>query len=983
MLLKKIAFSSVLLFVLRATTVYGADAPDLSKDVVPTTFAMPSSPLITADEDPNLYDQLGPTLALMKMFLRDDFKPLPAGLKDDVRTFFSSEKYNPHERFFADIQRIEYDEELGNILCELIRNEQRQAINGNVTLYHGLTGDLLFTYRYLAEFFTALTGQDMGKFVLRGDHLYAGNPETGAICQNMKEIREIISKKKEQEHACNMVMLGDYDYGIDTMTMHCNIALSVGPNTSQSTASSVGFMCQSYNAQRKTIFDIIYSSLIFQGMSIIDAKKSAREAEALFNTFFGDQTKKNGGILAISMPLKIADDLALHVGMGGSEYTPTAVDFSVSDNSSISYLLQNLQKATTLPMDDNGICQLTNEISLYLHPQAKMDIIGFHRHMLPSVQQAKLDSDLQKLATSHAQMILTSKTKPIDGAFLTPRRTKPAESAQYQIETIPFLLERGEVALAQKIAAQNPKFFEDESIKKMLIPAIVKALTNGFVSSFDFIEQVSERSFFSLVPPNHLPLIVGVISQSGKKEAWLKLVSADNIPETLLMFALSTNPCFFSPADVFYVFLEKHHLNQQQIEDVILHHCYGCYNVKQIEEVFSVALEHGFSLNPNEPDGKNRLDKWLGIWRKHRCPITTVTDVIKHYGLSPENARELYVLLANELDNDDFNKDIVGEGRKIEVGDFKTIIKFDEMDTFHFGYNFSSDHPDYIANIAKHMSKRLHRMYSPELIKAFLALQESIAKYGRITISFNIPENHKWLDELKKSETLDEAKKSVNELDDLNILLVNLHLLDSKFGESAVNKWFEEILAEYRTIAEKNNAISCNSNDEIKEQFHDMVQQGLPISLITRWNSVYSYSFAPQDVLTVWSRVWKYNSSGFLGFYLPNLEKDRPWVNTFLENEITRHPELLQNREFVLKLFQNEAIPSSLLNNRSKLKELFLMLGPQDCKNGTIRLLKSDNEALRSFAEEMYEEVCVPGMSLKEANGVLEDYGLIFDDEED
>lgn len=278
----------------------------------------------------HIHSQLAPTLAIMKMFLGPSFKALPSDFKcipgkteypqelyDNVRAFFGSPDFTPPKDCLGS-QQIDLDDELTNTICKLIRFEQEENIKGNVVLYHGLDGSILFMYRYFSELFSHLTKYQFPKFVLRGDHLYALNPKTKEIFQTLKEVREIYKVAELT------LQVGDYGQGIDVRVLHCNIALSVGPETSLSSASSIGFLCNSFNARKISIIDTITSTLVFQGMPTNAAQECAEKAEALFKrNFLTENHESNGGILAISLPKNQIDNLALHVYMNGREYNPT------------------------------------------------------------------------------------------------------------------------------------------------------------------------------------------------------------------------------------------------------------------------------------------------------------------------------------------------------------------------------------------------------------------------------------------------------------------------------------------------------------------------------------------------------------------------------------------------------------------------------------------------------------------------------------
>lgn len=321
---------------------------------------------------------------------------------------------------------------------------------------------MLFTYKYYAYLFSILSGQNVGPFVLRGDHFYAKNPKTGERFKTLREIREAYGVSEGDESRG----IGDYGQRINISIMHCNIALSAGPGTSRSRASSVGFMCQSYSASEQSIFNIVYPTLVFQGMSLIDAKRSAKQVEELFKKTFLVGHENNGGILGISLPKNLADELALHVQMGGKEYDPSVwrlikdikavfkeesletwkvdalfrtiasqkVGVSTSEiarqigcsiffneekwadlekllesyfssrsskDSSISNLLGNIQTAMLQNLSKDEICNLTNEIALYINPEIQPTIFGTFRHPLNPEQEASFDKELKALVDSH------------------------------------------------------------------------------------------------------------------------------------------------------------------------------------------------------------------------------------------------------------------------------------------------------------------------------------------------------------------------------------------------------------------------------------------------------------------------------------------------------------------------------------------------------------------------------------------------------
>lgn len=557
MILKRVIFSSILSTVALCTNVLcmnnSAHDELTSGNNLPRPFAekcTESISTVVREEDPKLFRELAPTLALMKMLLRENFKPLPEGLRDNVVEFFSSPEFTPHN-CMGD-QEIILDDNLTNILCRLILLEQKESLNGNVVLWHGLPGEALFTYKYYAYLFSRLTGQDVGSFILRGDHFYAKNPKTGEIFKTLHEVREA--------------------YGIQKI-----IALSVGPNVSRSTASSVGFFCNSFCGGEFSIFDVVCSTLLFQGMSLIEAKRSAKQVEGLFKKIFLVDHEKNGGILGISLPRNVVDDLALHVQMGGREYDPfvrmvikgikaifgkkslerhiiesslsaiyshkkgASVDEIISEiekifwtslpeekshelkkllesylssrsqkDSSITNLLENIQMALSQNLTNDEICDLTNEIALYLNPEIRQKVFGTFRHPLNPEQEALFDAELRALVDSHVALIAASKTKPFENAFLIKRSKEMEESAdaRYQIEAVPFLIERNLITEAQKAIKQYPNFEQNEEIIRLLVGRTLFSFRRGFNEVLETVEKIFGKAIFSFIHPDHLPLIL-------------------------------------------------------------------------------------------------------------------------------------------------------------------------------------------------------------------------------------------------------------------------------------------------------------------------------------------------------------------------------------------------------------------------------------------------------------------------------------------
>ena len=728
MVLKKALYCSVLALVLgNALCVSPEVTSEMSGKVRNLQI---SSPKIST-EDQKLYKNLAPTLAIIKMFLKDDFKPLPEGLRDDVKTFFGKDEFTPNGLSCGGAQDIILDDELTDILCDLIEREQRESLKGNVTLYHGMTGSNLFVYKYFARLFSHLTGQDLGDCVLRGDHLYAKNPKTGKLFNTLQELRNFINA----EH--------DYVRGMDISTLHCNIALSVGPGTSLSTASAVGFLCNSFSAFDYGISQLIVPALMFQGMPIVDAKKCTKEVENLFNKDFSNL---GGGLLAISLSVEDINKLALHVRMGGEEYDPVmysalyaiydqffmffsdhdrnhtlcelmkiiksiSEDTSIneiekkideaylwidddkkeslakqlkhfsglrsSEHSSISYLLENLKNSLNKDLLREDVCNLTNEISLYLHPEMKATIFGTFCHPLPEKEAKSLDEEIDKLAASHANSIIKGNAKPADGAFVIPRKMAPNESLSYRIDLLPVFIERGMVSEAKQIINQYPDFLKNVDIARLVLSSVLKALYDGYDEVLEFIEtNCGINNLLSEIPDDELYPFLHMFARKNANTAIGKLLKSSKIENDRILADLISGflSSGYSEPDLSLTsVLEKKRLSQRVMEKVLSRVKFGGYDAQEVVEFF---MKNGFSFNPKEKEGKGHLEKWLKICEENPKLSSSVRNILDFYGLDKEDYPQLSKFLDYEYNYEEEMKLMFYlESDEVDKEDKKSRIK--------------------------------------------------------------------------------------------------------------------------------------------------------------------------------------------------------------------------------------------------------------------------------------------------------------------
>lgn len=681
-----------------------------------------------------LFEDLAPTLAIMRMFLKDDFKPLTGdeasiknNLRDNVKAFFGSDRFTPYG---GSRQEIILDEELTDILCNMIEREQKESLKGNVTLYHGMTGSNLFVYKYFARLFSHLTGQDLGEFILRGDHLYAINPKTGKLFKTLQELKSSYEFKN------------DYDRGLDVSALQCNIALSVGPGTSLSTASSVELFCNSYSVTDYGVSRLITPALVLQGISIADARESAAKAEGLFNKYFSDL---GGSLLTISLPIKEANRLAKHIWMGGKEYDPVMyaglfsiyneffkdspdyekrnklekleeiigsinANTSISEivekirdaylwideeqkeplaarlkdfgalpkagnTSSISYLLENLKNSSNKDLSKDDVCSLTNEISLYLHPKMKAEIFGTFHHPLPKEDMKLLDAEIDKLAASHSELIINSKNKPVEGSFVIPRKVVPNKFTSYQIDLLPIFIGRGLLSDAKQIIDQHPNFLENVEIARLVLSSTLKALYDGYDEVLEFIEtNCGINKLLSKIPEDELYPFLHMCARKNTDVAIGKLLkSLDNtgLDDRVfadLLLAFFDNSCSAPDLSLDSVLGEKE-LSQGVMRAIFSRMGFMRERPDGAVELF---LNKGFSFNPNEEKGKEHLEELLKI-RNEKSPWslnTVIQRILDFYGLNREEYPEL-----SEFLNDSGYEYNYEEGEKL-----RSYLESDEVD---------------------------------------------------------------------------------------------------------------------------------------------------------------------------------------------------------------------------------------------------------------------------------------------------------------
>lgn len=524
---------------------------------------------------------LGPTLSITKMFLKEKFTGDP---KKDIPAFWGSKEFTTQENMGGD-QQIEYSEQLGLNIQNLIKREQDELKKGNVVLYHGLSGNYLYAYKYFADFFSRLTGIPQGDFLLRGNHLYARNPKTNEFFKNLAEVRNVYGVGDE---------VHDYGQDINIAILHCNIALSVGPATSNSTASSLGFFCNSFSVKDDiSIEDLIVETLLYQGMPIDDAKKCGSEAEDLFKRYYLKEHEKNGGLLSISVPKEKIDDVACHVRPGGELYDPdlgvfcdtisdiigcneanrrdlhfllkersgsaitesdqyffltstlteekknelkmeikhyvTALEcYPIEKRASINYLLKALKRTVNKYLSKQGVCDLTCEIALYLDPLTHFDIQGIFQYPLSKDDQESFEVEYKKMLDKHMERLKENRYKPVEGSFLTKNsEIYTVKNDSYSLDLIQFFIAHGQRDKMEHLLAQYPNFYNDERVLNCVISGVI----NGARENFFYDNLISDNSIFNYIPEKELEVIMNFLNyvNSAATQKLVQLTEIKNL----------------------------------------------------------------------------------------------------------------------------------------------------------------------------------------------------------------------------------------------------------------------------------------------------------------------------------------------------------------------------------------------------------------------------------------------------------------------
>ena len=971
---------------------------------------------VTSQKETNI---LSPTLAHMKAFLGEDFVDGQDSLEENVRRFWGNSKFTPHN--CLGLQHIELDDSLCKILCDLIKYEQAEYEKGNIVLYHGTSGKTLFMYQYYAALFSKLEESYLGDFILRGEHFWAIDPTTGLQFKTINDFRNVALAHYGPNAQTGCIFM-DFFRSMAIGTLHCNVTLSAGPGTSLSSASSVGFLCNSFRATSRKLEDLLSLPLLLRGMPKDQVSRCGAEIKKLFKEFYCDNQDKNGGILAISVPRDKIDELAMSVWMGGRRYNPSIYKLS-EKICSILKIVDPTQKDSLckwLEMrehfnQDELIAYLSNSI---LH--GRITVSDFEKKQLSEeIESYFADYDKDSSLKAIIQGIVEASEKKLQAAeldrltnevilYLHPDvkfhiygtyryQLDEVKSQQLKIRlnelvddhigrlravdnesVVSRFIEYGYIQQAAKLiddsSRQNPQNL------KQYIGNVLQAMQKGFIEVLDYWEQsiirepmltvLSEREqevfryvLFDIIKPHCLSNILKTNTQ------FLSNLKKDIFSHMLL--------CFSYDDKLVETLLKANQGNVELFAHALFH------NEEYINpQSMPIFIKYGFSFDPNSDEGRKHLESWIDCVKQSRfikirdnAQITAC--IMKCYQSELEShedlRQQLLKIIIQALYNGcDAYVNMNDGGYSVTINRHCYQLPWQEVDLLSIPTNTNS------ALLARYLTHKLKRTYSTKLVEKFCKLQTTMYEYY---IDMQSPASHTWLDLLKTANNFEEAEALIDKLDSLNIVFLNLGIMDN-FQETKDFVRENAIVGEEKQCAE--DFVNQKMIDYLEKQIdiwkrcstmerdsHN-TEKSMPVYMRIAYSK--SHCLSASFGLDIFEEIWKYNLHSRLPICMYTKDDN---VGDRLERIILSNPALWQNESLVRAIVLERILLERFSDKYStELEEGFFRLSPFD---QCITIIHSD---LRNdFIKRLAERVWLPNtdITLKEAISILQSYNLLQD----
>lgn len=422
--------------------------------------------------------ELTPSQSFLKMTLGNEYI-----VGDDMRNLMRFNELFPPSHGGDPI-----DNKYTTVLAECLIFEKKEYEKGNLVSYHGLMGELLFFYKYVAKINSLISGRDIhdSSLSLRGSQIVFINPKT----------------KKPYENAWEVYSrLGSAHYGRErsTIFMSVNPMLTMRSYVSKTSESSIYLLFNNDSVEPPQIKSLVIEMLTLQGMSIEYAEQCYHELHSLYEQFYGHRGN-NGGILAISVPWSLAD----------THITDPSEDPSSMNPEFTSQMVEAVQKkATEMPSDrknfkklgeaeQRAIREITNESRLYLDPTKNFKVFSRFRYNLSPEDQQKFDLAFDKMIEIHAIRLLRSQHIPLENAFildptsrhLTFQFIKDCEAATkthltltYDAKALPILIEKDSRDVIEALLQIGQVQLDPRSPEQQ--KAIIKVLSFKYEDRYD------------------------------------------------------------------------------------------------------------------------------------------------------------------------------------------------------------------------------------------------------------------------------------------------------------------------------------------------------------------------------------------------------------------------------------------------------------------------------------------------------------------
>ncbi|MDR2681868.1 MAG: hypothetical protein LBB29_02375, partial [Holosporaceae bacterium] len=592
-------------------------------------------------ENPFAPGSLSPTQAYLKLMLGNEYFVGDSRdvLKKNLTTF---------AKVIIPVMSMELgrefsvDEEVLQKLVDLLEFEVKEHRQQHVVMYHGLDGSLLSLYQYFSSLHALLKGEKIAPFgSLRGMHIPFINKKTNAPYNNILEVLDVLGNG------------GDYGKERNTVLLCVNPLMLLGPGKfSHTTSSSIEYFLNSHSVFPPPVSDLMMETLLMLEMLGDLTQRCYEEWHSLYTQFHEfNGEKKNGGLLAISLPQDLIRTHTMLTHGGGSPHVGSRIS-ECSDESitpSILQMVLNLQRkaaemapnrSNILSLNGNEqstIRNLTNEARLYIDPKQPLKIEGKWHYDLDPHSMWLFQQRWEAMIETHLNRLLDARVLPIENTLITPSPNKsvwsnstihyhfpmPSEdqlssfigngrdvAINFYLNMFPDLLNSNSERIRQafwKAIALNGKYEIIEVLDKYL------QKRNPLSSSQDLMSTENKRLLAFFISAN----LSSIQCEKGSLEA-AKIITrflGDNLTtdqkvKAAFEFLRRSKDNLISKSD-----LQEFGLNEDILWDAFLKNIRDTKDFcSDATKIFNGLTGVGLSLDPADPKGKACLRSFIELW---------------------------------------------------------------------------------------------------------------------------------------------------------------------------------------------------------------------------------------------------------------------------------------------------------------------------------------------------------------------------------